>query len=93
MNHCAGGPATDQFDMLGPLVEWVEQGKAPAAITASARGAGTASPNAEVPANWAPRRTRPLCPYPRVAVYTGGDTEQAASFACQVSSASAPASP
>ncbi len=91
MNHCSGGPATDQFNMLGPLVDWVEQGKAPAAITASARGAGSAAPNAEVPASWSPRRTRPLCPHPRVAVYTGGDPEQAASFACQISTASAPA--
>ena len=31
MNHCSGGPATDQFDMLAPLVAWVEQGKAPTA--------------------------------------------------------------
>ena len=29
MNHCAGGPATDQFDLLAPLVAWVEQGVAP----------------------------------------------------------------
>jgi feruloyl esterase len=39
--------------------------------------------NAEVPADWSPRRTRPLCPYPRVATYTGGDTEAASSFACR----------
>lgn len=83
MNHCAGGPATDQFDMLGALVDWVEQGKAPASITASARGVGSPVPNAEVPANWSPQRTRPLCPYPQVARYTGGDTERAGSFACQ----------
>ena len=31
MNHCSGGPATDQFDMLTPLVEWVEQGARPIA--------------------------------------------------------------
>ncbi len=84
MNHCSGGPATDQFDMLSALVDWVEQGRAPDAVTASARGAGTPVANTEVPANWSPQRTRPLCPYPRVAVYTGGDTEQAASFACRL---------
>ena len=83
MNHCSGGPATDQFDMLRALVDWVEQGKAPASVTASARGAGTPVPNAEVPANWSPQRTRPLCPYPQVATYTGGDTERASSFACR----------
>lgn len=83
MNHCSGGPATDQFDMLSALVDWVEQGKAPASITASARGAGTPVPNTEVPASWSPQRTRPLCPYPQVATYTGGDTERASSFACK----------
>ena len=85
MNHCAGGPATDQFDMLSALVDWVEQGKAPASVTATARGAGTPVPNAEVPAGWSAQRTRPLCPYPQVAVYTGGDTERASSFACKAS--------
>lgn len=84
MNHCAGGPAADQFDMLSALVDWVEQGKAPASVTASARGAGTPMPNAEVPANWSAQRTRPLCPYPQVATYTGGDTERASSFACKL---------
>ena len=28
MNHCSGGPTTDQFDMLTPLVNWVEKGQA-----------------------------------------------------------------
>jgi poly(3-hydroxybutyrate) depolymerase len=83
MNHCAGGPATDQFDMLDALVDWVEQGRAPAAVIAAARGPGATVVNAEVPADWAPRRTRPLCPYPRVATYTGGDPESAASFRCR----------
>lgn len=83
MNHCSGGPATDQFDMLSALVGWVEQGQPPESVVASARGPGAASVNAEVPANWSARRTRPLCPYPSVAVYTGGDTESAASFACR----------
>jgi len=83
MNHCAGGPATDQFDMLSALVAWVEQGQAPQAVIASARGPGSAAVNAEVPADWSPQRTRPLCPYPRIAVYAGGDPESAASFACR----------
>jgi feruloyl esterase len=83
MNHCAGGPSTDQFDMLSALVAWVEQGKAPDAVTAAARGPGAAVINAEVPADWSPRRTRPLCPYPQVAVYAGGDAETASSFACR----------
>jgi len=85
MNHCAGGPATDQFDMLTPLVNWVEKGQAPDQVIASARGAGNpAGANADVPASWSPTRTRPLCPYPKVAKYKGtGDIESAASFTCQ----------
>ena len=85
MNHCSGGPATDQFDALTPLVNWVEKGQAPESLLASARGAGNAGGvNADVPASWSASRTRPLCPYPKVAKYKGtGDIEQAANFTCQ----------
>ncbi len=85
MGHCSGGPAVDQFDMLSALVDWVEQGKAPNSVPASARGAGNAGGvNAELPAGWAANRTRPLCPYPSVARYLGqGSLENAASFVCR----------
>ena len=84
MNHCSGGPATDQFDMLAPLVAWVEQGKAPDSVTARVRGAGANLVNPDLPAHWSPQRTRPLCPYPQVARYNGaGDLESASSFRCQ----------
>jgi feruloyl esterase len=85
MNHCSGGPATDQFDMVTALVNWVEKGQAPDSVIASARGAGNpGGANADVPASWSPARTRPLCAYPKVARYKGsGNVESAASFACQ----------
>lgn len=85
MGHCSGGPAVDQADFITPLVQWVEQGVAPGAVVASARGAGNAGGvNAELPASWAPDRTRPLCPYPSIARYKGeGDVERAASFRCE----------
>ena len=85
MNHCSGGPATDQFDMLTPLVQWVEAGIPPEGITAGARGAGNpAAVNADVPAAWAPNRTRPLCPWPKVAIYQGrGSLEAAGNFTCR----------
>ncbi len=85
MNHCSGGPAADQFDMLTPLVNWVERGQAPDSVTASVRGAGNAGGvNADVPANWSASRTRPLCPYPKAAKYKGsGNIEDAASFSCE----------
>jgi pimeloyl-ACP methyl ester carboxylesterase len=83
MGHCAGGPTVDQADFLTPLIRWVEQGEAPGAIVATARGAGNpGGVNAEVPTTWAPDRTRPLCAYPAVARYVGGDVERATSWAC-----------
>jgi feruloyl esterase len=85
MDHCGGGPSTDQFDMLGGLVAWVEQGQAPDRVIARARGTGNAGgANPEVPAAWSPTRTRPLCPHPQVARYNGtGSIEDAASFSCR----------
>jgi feruloyl esterase len=71
MGHCGGGPATlDTFDMLGAVVDWVENQKAPQAIRATGR-------------SW-PGRSRPLCPFPSHAHYKGtGDVEDAASFECR----------
>ena len=73
MTHCGGGPATDQYDCLTAIVDWVEHGEAPDRILARA---GAATP-------W-PDRTRPLCPYPAVARYAGaGSVDSAASFVCR----------
>jgi len=73
MAHCNGGPATDQFDAFGALVDWVEKGSAPDRIIAKA---GANSP-------W-PGRTRPLCPYPETSHYKGsGNIEDAANFVCR----------
>jgi feruloyl esterase len=69
MLHCQGGNAFDRFDMLSALVDWVEEGKAPEAITARR--------------SERPDETRPLCPYPRYAAYVGGDRTKATSFACR----------
>jgi feruloyl esterase len=72
MNHCSGGPSTSVFDAFGALVEWVERGKAPAYLVASAP--------ADTP--W-PGRTRPLCVFPTQARYKGtGSIESASSFKC-----------
>lgn len=69
MTHCGGGQATDQFDMLTAIQQWVEEDKAPDRIVAK----GNAFPDT----------TRPLCPYPQVARYDGGDEKDAASFSCR----------
>lgn len=85
MNHCSAGPATDQFDLLTPLVRWVEEGVAPQGVIASVRGAGNpGGANAELPAGWSRARTRPLCAYPTVARYKGaGDPESTENFECR----------
>ncbi len=71
MSHCAGGAATDSFDGLQALVDWVEKGEAPRQILA--RGTVVF-----------PGRTRPLCPYPQYAHYKGsGSIEEAANFECR----------
>ncbi|MBB5692846.1 tannase/feruloyl esterase family alpha/beta hydrolase [Muricoccus pecuniae] len=69
MTHCGGGPALDDFDPLSAIEAWVERGEAPERLVA--RG------------NAFPGRSRPLCPHPQEARYTGGDPQAAESFACQ----------
>lgn len=72
MAHCSGGTGPNTFDMQTALEQWVERGIAPEQIVA------TRSINGVVD------RSRPLCPYPTVAVYNGkGDPNDAANFACQ----------
>ena len=84
MGHSRGGPATDQYNALGALVDWVEYAVAPDRIVASVRGVGNAGGvNRELPADWTAQRSRPLCPYPLVARYQSGDPEVATSFQCR----------
>jgi len=73
MQHCSGGPGPNTFDMLTALENWVEQGQAPKSVIASHLTSGVVD------------RTRPLCVYPRVAVYDGsGSTDDAANFKCKM---------
>jgi feruloyl esterase len=72
MAHCGGGDGTSTFDMLTALEQWVESKKAPDQIVASRLRNGQTD------------RTRPLCPYPQVAVYKGsGSTDDAVNFSCK----------
>ena len=72
MGHCGGGEGPNVFDKVGALEHWVETGKAPEVMIASHL------------ANGAVDRTRPLCPYPQVAQYTGnGSTDDAKNFVCR----------
>jgi len=88
MQHCGGGPGPNDFgaksparadtdnSMIKSLEQWVEKGTMPAKIIATKyktdgnRASGVA-------------RTRPLCPYPMVAKYSGsGSADDAANFSC-----------
>jgi hypothetical protein len=70
MSHCGGGPGLDQFDILSPMVNWVEKGTAPTSVIATGKTF--------------PGRSRPLCPYPKHARYNGeGNTEEANNFECR----------
>ena len=72
MGHCGGGAGPSQFDMVTALEAWVERGEAPDNIVASRVRDGEVD------------RTRPLCPYPQQAVYTGsGSTDDAGNFVCR----------
>jgi hypothetical protein len=75
VTHCglfAPGPVPE--DPLGQLVQWVENGKAPASLDGVVRDPSTGAVTA----------TRPICEYPYVAHYNGrGATTQSSSFACR----------
>jgi feruloyl esterase len=72
MGHCGGGEGPNDFDELTALEQWVEKGVAPARLDASHATGGKVD------------RTRPLCPFPQVATFTGkGSTDDAANFVCK----------
>ena len=71
VGHCSGGDGPDRFDVMAPLVKWVEEGIPPSTIEASLVRDETVV------------RTRPLCAHPSIAVWDGrGDTNAASSFSC-----------
>jgi hypothetical protein len=71
MSHCSGGIGTDRHDPMTAIINWVEKGQAPVSMLANRM-----VDNKIV-------RTRPLCPYPQVARYSGqGSIEDAANFRC-----------
>lgn len=70
--HCGNGVGPDQADFIGALDRWREKGEAPGRIDASRVRNGAVD------------MTRPLCPHPQVAVYSGTDsTNEAANFSCK----------
>jgi feruloyl esterase len=90
MAHCFGGPGPNAFgqpfaqavpigdaqhDIITALEQWVEKGVAPEQIIATKYVNDTPSQGVAF--------SRPLCPYPMTAHYSGsGDQTNAASFTC-----------
>jgi hypothetical protein len=71
MYHCTGGDRLTEFTPFRQLLDWVERGQAPDAVTATGRDS-----------SGHPVRTRPVFPYPLRAGYTGtGSIDDASSFA------------
>jgi hypothetical protein len=92
MLHCGGGPGPNAFgqnlaqtpplsnsprhDILSALERWVEEGVAPRRIIAVKYVNDTPAQGIA--------RTRPLCVYPKVAVYDGrGSADDASNFRCR----------
>ena len=86
VGHCGGGPGPNEFgqaggtgdadhDLVVALQRWVEQGVAPSRIIATKFTGDDPAKGVAL--------TRPLCPFPQVAKYSGsGDVADAKSFAC-----------
>ena len=73
MAHCSGGSGPNQFNALAAMERWREDGIAPESILAARVVNGQID------------MTRPLCPYPKVAVYRGsGSIHDAANFECRL---------
>jgi Tannase and feruloyl esterase len=69
VTHCGGGEGPDSFDVLTPVMAWVETGTIPDEVIASKV------------ANNITTRTRPVFPYPTVARYVGpGSFDDATNF-------------
>ena len=72
--HCANGPGPDQVDWVEAIRTWVEDGQAPDRLVASKR-----NQDGQI------ALTRPVCPYPEIAVYDGsGDSNNESSFTCTI---------
>jgi hypothetical protein len=69
---CGGGEGPNVFSMTSALEQWVERGKVPDQVLASSHLTSGKLDG-----------TRPLCPYPKLAHYTGmGDRNDTVNFLC-----------
>jgi feruloyl esterase len=70
--HCGGGSGPDNVDWNAAAVDWVEKGAAPTRLVARKMAAA------------GPTMSRPVCPYPQHAVYSGnGSFDDEKNFVCK----------
>jgi hypothetical protein len=74
VDHVGSG-APSNVDMLGALSAWVERGVAPTGLTLQDQAP-------KLP--FTTSRARPLCEWPQIPRYLGGDVNSAGSFACRL---------
>jgi feruloyl esterase len=97
MWHCTGGPGPSsfggviaqpspsydaQYDLLTSLTQWVEHGAAPTSVIATKYKNDTPQLGVAM--------QRPICSYPQIPAYKGGDPNVAASFRCVADEANDP---
>ena len=71
VGHCGGGVGPQPQDLFGVLVNWAENGVAPDSILSTNSSGGVVT------------RSRPLCPWPQTAIYSGsGSPNDAANWQC-----------
>lgn len=72
VEHCFGGPGPSFVNYLTEIDKWLESGKVPDQVTAY-----------WLDEKMQPNGSRPVCAYPKVAMYDGkGDSRDVASFSC-----------
>ncbi|OOF52827.1 tannase/feruloyl esterase family alpha/beta hydrolase [Rodentibacter trehalosifermentans] len=69
LTHCGGGNGLDDFDPLTALEQWHDNNQAPESLLAKSKTY--------------PNKQMPICAYPKVATYIGGDENKATSFECR----------
>lgn len=75
VTHCLGGDGAFPLTALNSLVDWVEKGKAPEHLDGQTIPMFSSKPDAEP-------SYKPICAYPKVAAYKGGDVNKASSYQC-----------
>jgi hypothetical protein len=79
--HCVSGKGHYPVDVISELVNWVERRNAPTQLVA--QDMTNVDPATGILAKGDPaERGRPLCVYPRVQKYLGGDPDLQSSFEC-----------